>query len=370
MRTLALVKKEFLQFWRDPALVAVVLWCFSLDVYLCARGFSLEVNNYPIAIYNLDGSQLSEDLLGYLHEPEYRIVARIKSDREMDDILKTGKALTVLVIPSDFTRKLAKNQPADVQVMIDGTNSNSASMALANITSIFSQASIKFVNQPKKANQIAELISLQPRLWFNPNLDSKRFMSFSELCSEITMVAILLPAAALVREKEYGTIEQLLVSPLRAWQVMLSKIIPMIVLVLVFSVLCIYAILGPSFGFYPIGSLRLFMAATAIYVGACAGLGMLLATIAKNLSQVLLLLVTAMVPIMFLSGTWTPPEAMPPIISWFPKISPLSYFLEIGYGVFFKGWDFLQGIKLLGWLMVFSTGMFILGSARITRQLG
>jgi ABC-2 type transport system permease protein len=370
MRTLALVKKEFLQFWRDPALVAVVLWCFTLDIYLCARGFSLDVSNYPIAIYNLDGSQLSENLLAHLREPEYRMVARIKSDREMDEILKTGKALTVLVVPNDFSRKLAKNQPAEIQVMVDGTNSNSASMALANIQTIFSQASIKFINQPTKKDANTELIALRQRLWFNPNLDSKRFMAFSELCSEITMVAILLPAAALVREKEYGTIEQLLVSPLKAWQVMLSKIIPMIVLVLVFSVLCMYAILGPAFNFYPMGSLGLFLLASAIYVGACAGLGMLLATVAKNLSQVLLLLVTAMVPIMFLSGTWTPPEAMPPIISWFPKVSPLSYFLEIGYGVFFKGWDFSQGLKLLGWLMVFSTGMFILGSSRISRQLG
>ena len=103
MRTLALVKKEFLQFWRDPALVAVVLWCFTLDIYLCARGFSLDVSNYPIAIYNLDGSQLSENLLAHLREPEYRVVARIKSDLEMDEILKTGKALTVLVVPNDFS---------------------------------------------------------------------------------------------------------------------------------------------------------------------------------------------------------------------------------------------------------------------------
>jgi ABC-2 type transport system permease protein len=151
---------------------------------------------------------------------------------------------------------------------------------------------------------------------------------------------------------------------------MLAKIIPMIIIVLVFSTLSLYAILGPSFDFYPIGSLGTFLLATAIYVGACAGLGMLFATVATNLSQVLLMLTTAMVPIMFLSGTWTPPEAMPAIISWFPKISPLSYYLEIGYGVFFKGWSFQDGITLLGWLIVFSMGLFIVGSARISRQLG
>jgi ABC-2 type transport system permease protein len=370
MRTLALMKKEVLQFWRDPALVAVVMWCFTVDVYMYARGFSMDANNYPVAVYNLDGSQLSEELLADLRGPEYRIVARVESETELDEVLKTGRALMVIVIPEDFSKKLARNEPADVQVMIDGTNSNSASMALANIQMIFSNSQIKFLDVPRPKYVRTELISLRPRLWFNPNLDSTWFMAFSELCSEITMVAILLPAAALVREKEYGTVEQLLVSPLRPSQIMLSKIVPMIVLVLIFTSLCLYAILGPAFNFYPRGSLGTFLLATAIYVGACAGLGMLLATVAKNLSQVLLMLVTAMVPIMFLSGTWSPPEAMPPVIRWFPKISPLFYYLEIGYGVFFKGWNFAQAVNQLGWLMVFSAGMFIFGSSRIRKQLG
>jgi len=370
MRTLALVRKEFLQFWRDPALVAVVLWCFTMDGYLCARGFSLDISNYPMAIYNRDGSQMSEELVRQLHAPEYRIVGNITNDEEYDRMLLTGKALMVLEIPEDFTKKLARNEPADVMATIDGTNSNSAALALANIQGIFSQAKLKFLDRPKPKYLAGELISFRPRLWFNSNLESSWFVAFSELCSEITMVAILLPAAALVREKEYGTVEQLLVSPLKPWQVMLSKIIPMIILVLVFTAMCLYAILGPAFGFYPLGSLTLFLAATAVYVGACAGLGMLLATVAKNLSQVLLMLVTAMVPIMFLSGTWSPPEAMPPVVRWFTQVSPLSYFLEIGYGVFFKGWDVHQGFGYLGKLMLFSGVLFILGSTRISRQLG
>ncbi|MFA5864897.1 MAG: ABC transporter permease [Phycisphaerae bacterium] len=370
MRTLALVRKEFLQFWRDPALVAVVLWCFSLDIYLVARGFSMEIKNYPVAILNRDDSQLSENLISYLRAPEFRIVAHITTDQEFDRMLSTGEALLVLEIPKNFSRKLARGQPADVLVALDGTNSNTASMALAHIQTIFSQAKIKFLDQPHSRSIPDQIISLRPRLWFNPNLDGTWFTAFSELCSEITMVAILLPAAALVREKEYGTIEQLLVSPLKPWQIMLSKIIPMIILVLVVTTLCLYAILGPVFDFYPIGSLTTFLVATAIYVGACAGLGMLLATAAKNLSQVLLMLVTAMVPIMFLSGTWSPPEAMPPIIRWFTKISPLSYYLEIGYGVFFKGWDFSQSLVYMIKLLIFSGGLFILGTSRMSRQLG
>ncbi len=370
MRTLALVRKEFLQFWRDPALVAVVLWCFSMDIYLCAKGFSLEIRNYPVAILNRDGSPTSENLVNYLHAPEYRVVENISTDAEYDRLLSTGQALMVLEIPKDFTKRLARGEKSDVMVSIDGTNSNSAALAMANIQAIFAGAKVKFLDKPQPKYLPTELISFRPRLWFNPNLESSWFVAFSEMCSEITMVAILLPAAALVREKEYGTVEQLLVSPLKPWQVMLSKIIPMIILVLVFTTICLYAILGPAFDFYPLGSLALFLAATAVYVGACAGLGMLLATVAKNLSQVLLMLLTAMVPIMFLSGTWSPPEAMPPIVRWFTKVSPLSYYLEIGYGVFFKGWAMNQGTEYLGKLVLFSGGLFAIGSARISRQLG
>lgn len=370
MRTLALIRKEFVQFWRDPALVAVVLWCFTLDVYLCVKGFSMDLKDYPVAIYNRDGSPVSQALVDCLHAPEFRVRAYISDDEEYDRLLATGRALLVLEIPKDFTKRLARGEAAPVQAVLDGTNSNSAAMALANIQAIFAQPRLKFLDTPGPKYVPAELISFRPRLWFNPNLDNAWFVSFSQLCSEITMVAILLPAAALVREKEYGTVEQLLVSPLRPWQIMLSKIVPMILLVLVFATLCLFAIVGPAFDFYPRGSLAMYVLATGVYVGACAGLGMLLATIARSLSQVLMLLITVLVPIMFLSGTWSPPEAMPPVVSWVTKVSPLSYYLEIGYGVFFKGWSFEQGLEYLGKLAIFSAGLFIVGSTRISRQLG
>ncbi len=370
MRTFALIKKELLQFSRDPALVAVVLWCFSLDVYLCARGFSVELKNYPIAIRNLDGSQMSLSLIDHILPPQFRIIGIINSDRESDELLTTGRAQMVIEIDKDFTRDIARGKAGKIQVLVDGTNSNMAAMALAHIQSICNTVKLKFIRRPLSQAGAARYIKFTPIYWFNRNLNGSWFVGLSELCSEITMVAILLPAAALVREKEYGTIEQLLVSPLHSWQIMLSKIIPMTFLVLLFTTLCLFAILMPVFNLYPKGSIVAYWVATAIYIGACSGLGMLLATVAKNLSQVLLMLIAAMVPIMFLSGTWTPPEAMPLVVRWFTYISPLSYYLEISNGIFFKGWAFVQSLHQLVWLMIFSGGLFLIGSSRISRQLG
>ncbi|MFQ5626741.1 MAG: ABC transporter permease, partial [Methyloligellaceae bacterium] len=181
-------------------------------------------------------------------------------------------------------------------------------------------------------------------------------------------VAILLPAAATVREKEYGTIEIMLVSPLRTWEIMLAKIIPMAGISLVFTLISVFAVLGAGFGVYPTGSLGVFLVATAIYVYACCGLGMLLATFAKNLSQVILILITVFVPIVFLSGTWTPPEAMPVGLQWFTYVSPLSYYLDISTGVFFRGWGWHESLAYLAMLSLLGAILFLVGTRRLGRQ--
>jgi len=367
MRTPALMKKEFLHFWRDPALMLMVLWAFTADVYLCAGGFSLDIKRFPVAVYDLDRSQSSTALIEHLRLPRFRIVRYIDDAREIDELLSSGKALMVIAIDDDFSKRLARGESAPVQVILDGTNSHSAALALAHVTSTFSQL-------PGKSTVVEHLrsgtppVALRLRIWFNENMESSWFVGLSELFSVITLVAILLPAAALVREKEYGTVEQLLVSPLHPWQIMLSKIIPMMILVLAFTCLCLFAILGAGYNVYPQGSLMVFLLATAIYVGACSGLGMLLATLAKNLSQVILMLTTAIVPIMFLSGTWTPPEAMPSWLRWFTHVSPLSYYLEIGTGIFFRGWGFRHSAEPLMWLTILGGVLFLVGTSRVGKE--
>lgn len=366
MRIPALIKKEFLQFWRDPILLMMVLWAFTADVYLCARNFSFDIRNFPVAVYDLDKSVASASLISHLRRPRFRMVGTIERESQIEELLSSGAALMVIVIESDFSRRLARGEPGEVQVLVDGTNSSSAGQALGQVTEIFSRVKLKGF-----ADDRAEpTVVLRSRIWFNPNVISSWSVGLTELYGVITMMAILLPAAALVREKERGTIEQLLVGPLRPWQIMVSKIVPMMILVMGFSGLSLVAVLGAGFGLYAAGWLWVFLLATGIYVYACSGLGMVLASLAGNLSQVMLMLIMVLVPILFLSGTWAPAEAMPVGIRWFAHISPLAYFHSIGMGVFFKGWHLADALEPMFWLIVLGSGLFLVGSSRVGREFG
>lgn len=367
MRILALMKKEFLQFRRDPALLLIVLWAFTLDIYFAGSGPALVIRNFPVAVYDQDASQASVSFIEQLHKPRFRIVHLLTDPGRINQLLDTGEALMVIVIDSDFSRDIARGTGGKIQVLLDGTNSTSASMALAHLSQIAKQ--FRPPLQINRARSDDQPISARLRVLFNPNLEASWSTSLSELFSVITMVAILLPAAAMVREKQYGTIEQLLVGPLHPWQIMVAKIIPMAIIVVAFTAMSVYLVLGGCFGFYPRGSLALFLAVTAIYVFAAAGLGMLIATAAKNLSQVILMLLPCLVPILFLSGTWTPPEAMHPAVRWITHVSPLSYYLEIGNGIFFRAATLSEIVEPLIALVILGAAVFLFGATRLTRQL-
>jgi ABC-2 type transport system permease protein len=203
----------------------------------------------------------------------------------------------------------------------------------------------------------------QHRIWYNQNQNEAWFMSISELLTVITVLAMMLPAAAAVREKERGTIEQLLVSPLTPTQIMLPKVVAMILVILLGTALSVGLILHGVFHIPMKGSLTLFFAVTALYSFAMSGLGLFVATLSRNLAQAAMLTILIMMPILLLSGAWTPPEAMPPVIRQAMYISPLYYYIEMSYDILLKGaglkilWDSLFGLTLLGSL-VFSFGVW------------
>jgi ABC-2 type transport system permease protein len=192
------------------------------------------------------------------------------------------------------------------------------------------------------------------RVKFNPNMLSSWFAALLELLNMCTMVSLLLTAANLVREKERGTIERLLVSPARPFEIFLAKIIPTIVLVLVLSALSFLLVLGPVFGLPIRGSLLLFFSVMALYVFAMTSMGIVIALVARNMAQAILIMILILQPMIFLSGAWNPPEAMSPWLRGMSLMSPLRYFIDFGFGVILKGnglsvviWD-IAGIAALG----------------------
>ncbi len=369
----ALIKKEFIQFFRSKPLVILVIWTIAVEIAICAYAITYDVTHIPVVVQDLDASALSRELVGrFSQTPYFEVRYQTMDQKELDRLLESGRATLGLVIPPDFSHQIGQSLPASVQVLLDGSNSNSALIALG-----YSNHLIRRYSRDLELQLVRRMVgdpgpvpSLrnQPRAWYNPDLMSVHFVVVSMLVLGVMMIAILHPAAALAWEKEAGTIEQLLVMPFRKWELMLAKVVPTFVVSLASLALALWV---PWWFGVPIrGSLPLFFALSAIFLFSSLGLGLLFGSIAKNLQQALLLGFFAIFPIFVISGTMVPVESMPRPIQLLSYLSPLRYYLEIGLGVFLKG----VGMEVL-WpqalaMGILSFGIFALGLWRFERQIG
>jgi ABC-2 type transport system permease protein len=358
-RFYALLRKEFLEFSRDKALIFILLWAFTGAIFTAGHGINLEVKNYPTVIMDLDNSPKSRELISRLHKPYFKILGYLKNEKELIYALDSGRASLAVVIPTDFQRKIDDaSSSSKVQIIVDGTISMSATIAISYIAQIVNTYSLELLE--KKKNDLFYKVTTLPtidervRVEFNPNILSSWFSSLLELLNMFTMVSMLLAAAALVREKEYGTIEQLMVTPATVSEIFFSKILVNLVIILLFSFISIFLILKPVFGVPIRGSLLLFYIVAALYVFTIESLGIAIAIIANNLSQTIMLVLLVLAPMLFLSGAWTPPEAMAKWMQYLSLISPMRYFIDFGYSVLFKGnglsyvWFDILGILIIG----------------------
>lgn len=354
----AMTRKELLQLLRDPVLLFVILYGFTADVYNAGSGVTLQLQHAAFAVHDLDRSDASRELAGRLLPPQFRPIGAIADARQGERLLDSGQALMVLSIPPQFGRDLAAGTPTAVQVQIDATNTALGFLAYSYTTQIFGQyaieAGLRSQGLPPAALDELPRVDNRQRVWFNPNQDDGWFMSISELLNVITAFAILLPAAFMVREKERGTIEQLLVSPLTPFQVMAPKVLAMTLVIHAGLLICLLGILEPVFHVPIKGSLPLFALVTTLYVVNLSGLGLFIATVTRNLAQAAMMGILVLAPMMFLSGIWTPPEAMPLVARALMYVSPLYYYMDASYGILLKGAGLrtiapsILGILLLG----------------------
>ena len=365
-RLTGLIRKEFIQIFRDRALVVILIWAFTAAIYTSGHGRAMEITNVATAVCDLSRGPASREFLSHLQRPYFKTVAYLDQEKDIAKWLDSGRASIVVVIPSDFQRKVEGKGQAEIQVITDGALAMPATIAVAYIAQISSKYSISVLEKRAGAvgmnlNQLPRLDE-QVRVKFNPNMESSWFSSLLELMNMITMVSLLLTAADLVKEKEHGTLEQLLVSPVRTFEVFLAKIIPTLALVLGLSVLSIFLVAKPVFGVPIRGSLFLFYSAAVLYVFAMTSLGIAIAVVARNLSQAMMIMLLILQPMLFLSGAWNPPEAMNPWMRKMSIISPMRYFIDFGFGVLLKG----NGLALVAWDIV---GMLVFGIALFSFSL-
>ena len=357
-RLFVMTQKELLQLSRDLPIGLLLLYSFTLAVYIAGNGISSQLHNASMLVQDNDHSVSSRELIHKFRAPFFRLEGEIDDPQEGLRSLDRGQAMAVLEIPPRFHEQLITGEPTAVQFLVDTTNSAqglSAASYAVRIVAQFEQDTVLARLGGTESQNLPVLVS-EHRVWYNPEQKDTWFESVSHLLRQITIFAILLPAAALVREKERGTVEQLLVSPLTPFQIMLPKVLAMTVVILCATAVALFGIMRPAFGVPVRGNTALFFVCTALFVFSTAGMGLAAATVTRNQAQVGMLTLLIVAPMMLLSGLVAPMEALPPWTRQLMMLSPLRYFIDIANGILLKG----SGLSIL-WQPVLA--MVVLGGA-------
>lgn len=367
-RFAVMLMKELKQLGRDRVLLAFIVYAFTADIFLAASGVSLSLNHAATLVQDLDHSPQSRELFSRFQQPYFRIDGTVSQDAAALAALDQGRAMLVLSVPPQFGRDLSNGQPTSLAMQVDTTNSVLGFLATSHAQQIVSQYGLESAMQRlgmgEAATRNLPQVQNDIRVWYNPNQEDSWFMGISEMLNIATVFAVLLPAAAMVREKERGTVEQLIVSPLSPFGILLPKVVSMTGVILCGVALSLFLVLIPVFAIPVKGSLLLFFVLSGLYVFTTAGLGLFAATIARNLAQAGMLSILILAPMLFLSGAWTPPEAMPGWLRGLMFASPLHYYLDIAFGILLKGQglaDLQSAILGMGGIgvLVFGAGLLL-----------
>lgn len=326
--------KELYSLWRDTALVLLILYAFTYAVFGPAKGAQMELRNASVAIVDEDHSTLSTRIRDALLAPFFKTPVYIDAG-QIDRVMDAGRYTFVLDIPPRFQADVEAGRRPALQVNVDATAMSQAGRGAGYIQTIVLQEVQRFLGH--EATITAEPIRLVTRAKFNTNLNETWFLAVSQIVNNITMLAIILSGAAVVREREHGTIEHLLVMPLRPSDIMLAKVWSNGLLIVAVSTLSLEFIVHLMLGVPIVGSVPLFMLGTAIYMFAVTALGILLATIARSMPQFGLLSFLVFLLLNILSGGTTPLESMPAWLQKVMQVSPTTHFVALATAILYRG---------------------------------
>ena len=359
--------KELWSLWRDPMMLVLIVYVFTASVYTRATSMPETLHNAPIAIVDEDHSALSQRIASAFYPPQFTPPAMIDYGR-VDPGMDAGQYTFALVIPPNFQRDvLARRSPA-LQLNVDATRMSQAFTGSGYIQQIAIGEVNEFVKRYRGAEPLPVDLALRAR--FNPSLDKAWFGSVVQIINHITLLSIILTGAALIREREHGTIEHLLVMPVTPAQIMLSKIWSMALVVLIASFLSLNLMVRGVLGVPIEGSLALFFAGAALSLFATTSMGIFIATLARNMPQFGMLMMLTIMPLQMLSGGTTPRESMPEIVQNIMLIAPTTHFVELSQAILYRGagletvWQPFLALALIG------TVLFSLSLARFRKTIG
>ena len=359
--------KELWSLWRDPMMLVLIVYVFTASVYTRATSMPETLHNAPIAIVDEDNSALSQRVASAFYPPQFTPPAMIDYG-DVDPGMDAGLYTFALVIPPNFQRDvLARRSPA-LQLNVDATRMSQAFTGSGYIQQIAIGEVNEFVKRYRGAEPLPVDLALRAR--FNPSLDKAWFGSVVQIINHITLLSIILTGAALIREREHGTIEHLLVMPVTPAQIMLSKIWSMALVVLIASFLSLNLMVRGVLGVPIEGSIALFFAGAALSLFATTSMGIFIATLARNMPQFGMLMMLTIMPLQMLSGGTTPRESMPEIVQNIMLIAPTTHFVELSQAILYRDagletvWQPFLALALIG------TVLFFLSLARFRKTIG
>ncbi len=339
---LRIIKKEFLQFIRDPKMFRIVLIAPVVQLILLGYAANLEVKTIHTAVYNQSKGKTSENLLRELKATGYfRLDYYVNNYDELQELIDKGDVILGLVFDKDFDSNIRINRKANIQAVFDASDGNTATISAgylqSAITKFNRQISLTAISRAGKTINLPANINAVTRVWFNPELKTRVFMVPGIMSLLLMIITLTLTSLAIVKEKEIGTFDQLIVTPIKPYQLILGKFIPFVAVGLVVIVIVLTA-MAVVFNIVVKGSILFLLVSSLVFVLSTLGLGLFISTLTKTQQQAMMIATFGvMMPMIYLSGFAFPIENMPSVIQYITYLIPLRYFIQIIRGVILKG---------------------------------
>ena len=368
-----LIRKEFIQLRRDPRMLRLVIIAPVIQLIIFGYAVTTDIKHIPTAVIDADRSRESRELVARFSNTGYfEVVTLLERPQDLVALMDSGRVQAGVHIPRGFARSLARGESAPLQVIVDGTDSTTAGMVLGYASGVLKRYSEEVLSErlQRLSTQWIRLsiIEERTRVWFNPELRSVNYMVPGVLCTILLVVTMVLTSMAIVREREIGTLEQIIVTPVRATELVAGKTIPFVLIGFVDIVLIL--LVAMLWFHVPLrGSLLLLFALALVFLLTTLGLGLFISTVSHTQQQAMMTAFFIMLPSILLSGFMFPIENMPRVIQWVTYLIPLRYFLNIVRGIFLKGVgiEVLWGDALM--LLVLGLTLFAMASLRFTKRL-
>lgn len=344
-RVIALIKKEFITIWKDPKSRGIIIVLPLMQLLVFANAITMEVKNIDAVVIDRNKSVESRELISrFENSPRFRKFYYVNNEKEFKEKIDNQKVQIGLYINNDFSSSIKAQRPTNVLVVLDGRQTNSASIAGGYATQIINSYESE-VSQKKGAGIVSVI-----RNWFNPNLEYRWYIMTVIIAMLAMVITLLLTALSIAREREIGTFDQLIVSPLSSFEILLGKTVPPLTIAMILTcIMTLIVIVGFRVPFA--GSIWLFLTAISVSLLSMVGVGLFISSICKTQQQAILGVITFQMPAVLLSGFISPIEDMPLFWQYLTWINPVRFFMTLSKGIFLKGMSaqdvFLNMIPLI-----------------------